>query len=116
MRKLILFIGALGCLHISFSQETPKTIRKTQTPQKVKAISVKPANTIVFTDTLKGETLAHIDYVISAIDSKVESVKNDPVQFQKAESIGWFKQMEDSRNSWVKRRDALIIYLESQKK
>jgi len=68
-----------------------------------------PASTVsIPADTLQGETVAHLNAYIQAIDTKVEYVSNDQSLREKAMVSGWFDQMKVARARAVAKRDALI--------
>ncbi len=99
----------------AFCQTTTTKPTRNITDKKPQSISTTHSETLV-PDSLKGETLAHIDYCINAIDSKVEYVNSDKTMREKAEKDGWFIQMGNSRKNWVARREALVIVLNQEKK
>jgi hypothetical protein len=59
-------------------------------------------------DSLAGETIAHCDAVILAIDNKVAHVQNDQEQHEKALANGWYDKMTAARARYAARREALI--------
>lgn len=106
MRKLFLLFGALGCLQVSFSQETSKPIRKTSF-EKPKSIS-STTSTTALPDSLKGETIEHCEAMIQAIDYKVNLVQGNAELAQKAKTEGWFDQMAQTRALYVSRKEYLM--------
>jgi hypothetical protein len=109
MRKLILIIGALGCLQISFSQDAVKPTRKTSI-EKPKSISTSPSTSskVALPDTMKGETIEHCDAMIQAIDYKVTLIQGNEELAKKAKSEGWFDQMAHNRAVFVSRKEYLL--------
>lgn len=106
MRKLLLIIGALGCLQISYSQDATKPTRRTSI-EKPKSISTSSSKVAV-PDTMKGETVEHCDAMIQAIDYKVTLIQGNEELAKKAKSEGWFDQMAHNRAVFVSRKEYLL--------
>jgi Na+/phosphate symporter len=59
-------------------------------------------------DSLAGMTVELCEYVINAIDQKVEYIKNDQTEHEKALASGWYDRMAVNRAAWVADRDELL--------
>lgn len=54
------------------------------------------------------EQILILDGHINAIDTKVNSVKNNPEEDKKAKKSGWYEQMAKNRKDAIAKREALI--------
>lgn len=113
MKNCLLLFSLLLLSLAGQAQEQPKTtVRKPLEAKPLQAVNSghysvgTPKATP--SDSLAGETIAHCDAVIQAIDNKVEYVKSDQEQNEKALSTGWFDKMAASRARYVARKEALI--------
>src|ERR1044071_5466439 len=96
MKNCLLLISLLW---LSFSGQAQE-----QKVREVKPIQAKPITTTktqsgppshhtASADTLAGETIEHCNSMVQAIDNKVEYVKSDQNQHEKALATGWYDKM-----------------------
>ncbi len=116
MKNLLLALPLLACS--VYAQEQPvRTLTAqpatkqaaTSQPVRLQKIQQAPGTIITQeTDSLAGETIAHCDAVIAAIDHKVAYIRSDQSKAESAEANGWFDQMARNRAAYVARREALL--------
>lgn len=83
------------------------------TNRQVAVKKLEPAKSTVTTpstssDSLAGMTVEQCQSVIDAIDHKVEYIKSDQTQHEKALASGWYDRMAKNRAAWVADRDELM--------
>jgi hypothetical protein len=113
MKNCLLLLSLLWLSLPGHAQEQPTRELK---PLQVKSVALSTTRTrtattatqTVASDSLAGETIAHCDAVIRAIDNKVEYVKSDQTMNEKALADGWFDKMARNRAIYVARKEALI--------
>lgn len=75
------------------SSEQKQMIQNSKTEPEVKSVE---------------EQITILDGLINAIDTKVNSVKNNPEEDKKAKANGWYDQMAKNRKDAVAKKEALI--------
>jgi CRISPR/Cas system CMR subunit Cmr4 (Cas7 group RAMP superfamily) len=70
-------------------------------PAESKEKEIEPAKTI-------DEQIAIQDSYINALNTKIESVKNNPEQDKKAKENGWYEQMEKNKAESLRKKEELI--------
>jgi hypothetical protein len=117
--RLILFPALMLGTH-GFSQQTTSSrniqteinsVQKSEAPREI-STNTKMKETLP--DSLKDESIAHLDYCISAIDQKVSLVSLDPIQKEQAEKDFWFEKMAAYRARYVSCKEILIKYQSQQ--
>ncbi len=114
MTRKLLVLAALQLVGFGlFAQQQTSTTRPAQQkPVKLHAATSQPKKVIVSSntpkDSLEGETLAHVNAVIKAIDHKVAYVKSDQSENQKAIETGWYDKMAEQRAIFVAKREVLL--------
>lgn len=103
-------IVALSVLLTSalFGQEQPVREVKMTKLQPALINNSPSADPAASQDSLAGMTIEHCEYVIQAIDQKVEYIKSDQTQHEQALASGWYDRMAQNRAAWVADRDELI--------
>lgn len=103
-------IVALSVLISSFvlGQEQPVREVKMTKLQPALINNSPSADPAASQDSLAGMTIEHCEYVIQAIDQKVEYIKSDQTQHEQALASGWYDRMAVNRAAWVADRDELL--------
>jgi len=112
MNRKLLVLSALQLVGFGlFAQQQTTTTR----PAELKPVKLQAATSTATTqsvntsqDSLSGESLEHLNYVIYAIDSKVAYIKSDQAENQKALESGWYDMMEKQRAILVAKREILV--------
>ena len=119
MTRKLLVLSALQLVGFGlFAQQQTTTTRTAELkPVKLQAAQSTGTEKSVNTsqDSLSGESLEHLNYVIYAIDSKVAYVKADEAENQKALESGWYDMMAKQREILVAKRE-ILIQRQSQEK
>ena len=111
------------------SIDTSRTVTQKSTPTKLTLEQENPAkNTngypityskksgeaqIVLDKSYYEKELIRIDQHIAAIDLKVSSISSDQNEKEKAESQGWFDQMNSTREELKAEREQILLKLKS---
>lgn len=117
--KDLLLLSILVFASVSMhAQEQTRTLtaqpvkQETVAAKPIKLQKVQPAPGTILTnetDSLAGETAAHCDAVIAAIDQKIAYVQADPEMSGRAQANGWFEKMAGYRANYVARKEALLL-------